>query len=121
MTWKVLVADDDPTVPLLAAAALAASDFVPSFADDGDAAVEIFGSERFDIALIDVEMPGLDGFEVCAAIRRARGEAFPLLLVSGRGDAEFLRRAAELSAATVAKPLDWGALPDLLRERLGAG
>jgi hypothetical protein len=44
------------------------------------------------MALLDVEMPGLDGMAVCAAIRQSHGDAFPVL-VTGRHDAEFLARA----------------------------
>ena len=68
-----------------------------------------------DIAVLDVEMPGLDGFDVCAAIRQARGDAFPLVLVTGRSDHEFFDRAVQLSASYIIKPVNWGSLADLLR------
>jgi len=118
--WRVLVADDDPTAGLLMRAALSADDFLPTVVERGDLALAAFRDAPFDIALLDVEMPGLDGFEVCAAIRQSHGPAFPVVLVSGRGDPDFLARAAALSAAVIAKPVNWASLADRLRALLSA-
>ncbi len=117
--WRILVADDDPTVGLLACAALAGSGFLPTVVDSGSAALAAFRCEAFDIALLDVEMPGMDGLEVGAAIRRLRGEAFPIVLVTGRDDGEFLQRARLLAATHIAKPVDWRTLPETLQQILG--
>lgn len=116
--WRVLVADDDPTVGLLTRAALAGPDFLPTVVDSGDAALALFDRELFDIALLDVEMPGLDGFAVAAAIRRQRGADFPVVLITGRRDAEFIVRAQALAADYIAKPVNWQSLPGLLRSLL---
>lgn len=119
--WRVLVADDDPTAGLLVRAALAGDDFVPTLVNNGHDALTAFQDAPFDMALLDVEMPGMDGFEVCAAIRRSHGEAFPVVLVTGHGDAAFFERAHQLSADYIAKPVDWQSLPGLLRSLLGTG
>lgn len=116
--WRVLAADDDPTSGLLMQAALGGSDFAVTVVADGSDALAEFRRSPFDIALLDVEMPGLDGFEVCAAIRQTHGAGFPVVLVSGRSDAEFLARAAQLSASHLAKPVNWAALATLLRAML---
>lgn len=115
--WRVLVADDDPTVALLARAALPAEDFLPTIVDNGDDAWLAFAGEKFDIALLDVEMPGRDGLAVAAAIRRRSGD-FPVVLMTGRQDAAFMAQAAALSAEHLAKPVDWAALPGFLLARL---
>lgn len=117
--WRILVADDDPTAALLFRAALAGDDFFIALTADGDDALAIFRRQAFDAALLDVEMPGLDGLEVCAAIRQSHGPAFPVFLITGRGDDAFLHRVRALAACYVAKPLDWAALPGMLREALG--
>lgn len=114
----MLVADDDPTAALLSRAALAGDDFLPTIVDRGDLALSAFQRESFDIALLDVEMPGLDGFEVCAAIRQSHGPAFPVVLVSGRSDPDFLVRALSLSAEVIVKPVNWASLAERLRSLL---
>lgn len=116
--WRVLAADDDPTARLLMQAALAGSDFVLTLADDGNDALAKFQALAFDLALLDVEMPGLDGFAVCAAIRQTHGAGFPVVLVTGRSDPQFLDRLHQLAAGHIAKPVDWTSLADQLRARL---
>lgn len=117
--WRILVADDDPTAALLFRAALSGEDFSIAVADNGGDALAMFRREAFDAALLDVEMPGLDGIEVCTAIRQSHGPAFPVFLITGRGDDAFLHRVRSLAARYVAKPVDWAALPGMLREALG--
>ncbi len=118
--WRVLIADDDPTARLLSRAALAGDDFLPTIVERGDLALSAFQHEPFDIVLLDVEMPGLDGFEVGVAIRQSHGPAFPVVLVTGRGDPEFMTQAKALSAAVIAKPVNWASLADKLRGLLAA-
>lgn len=118
--WRVLAADDDPTTRLLMQAALAGSDFVLTLADSGDDALAKFQTATFDLALLDVEMPGLDGFAVCAAIRQAHGSGFPVILLTGRSDPEFLERAGQLGSSHIAKPIDWTSLAGQLRSLLAA-
>src|SRR5574343_791685 len=116
--WRILIADDDPTAALLFRAALAGESFVLTLVDNGIDALAAFESQPFDLALLDVEMPGMDGIAVCAAIRQTRGEDFPVLLVTGRNDSAFLTQAMALSAGYIAKPLDWAALSGTLRALL---
>ncbi|NTV71192.1 MAG: response regulator [Azonexaceae bacterium] len=118
--WRVLAADDDPTARLLMQAALAGGDFVLTLAEDGSDALAKFQSAAFDLALLDVEMPGLDGFALCAAIRQTHGAGFPVILVTGRRDSLFLERLRQLSAGHIAKPIDWAALAGQLRSLLAA-
>lgn len=113
--WRILVADDDPTAALLFRAALSGEDFSIAVADNGGDALAMFRREAFDAALLDVEMPGLDGIEVCTAIRQSHGPAFPVFLVTGRGDDAFLHSVRSLAAHYVAKPVEWAALPGMLR------
>lgn len=117
--WRVLAADDDPTARLLMQAALG-GDFVVTLVADGNDALAAFQASAFDIVLLDVEMPGLDGFAVCAAIRRTHA-ALPVILVTGRSDPEFLEQTGRLAAAYLAKPIDWTSLAGHLRSMLAAG
>ena len=116
--WRILVADDDPTAALLFPAALAGGEFELTLVDNGLDALAALRCQAFDMGLLDVEMPGLDGMAVCAAIRQSHGDAFPVLLVTGRHDAEFLARAQSLAAEHLGKPVAWAALASMLRSRL---
>lgn len=115
---RLLVADDDPTVGLLMHAALAGDGFAVTVVDNGRAALECSVREHFDLVLLDVEMPELDGFEVAANIRRGAWPATPIVLVSSHGDAAFLARVAALSASYLAKPVAWPTLRQTLRNLL---
>lgn len=118
--WRVLVADDDPTVALLSRAALAGGDFAPTVVDNGSDALAEFQRQAFDIVLLDVEMPGLDGCEVAAAIRASHGKAIPIVLVTGRSDPAFVAQAQALAVDYIAKPVNWPSLAGLLHSLLGA-
>ncbi|MDP2880308.1 MAG: response regulator [Azonexus sp.] len=120
LPWRVLAAEDDPTAGLLMQAVLGGGDFVLTLVDNGNDALAEFQRASFDIALLDVEMPGRDGFEVCSAIRRTHGAGFPVVLVTGRNDPLFLEKARQLSAAYIAKPIDWTSLAGQLRSLLAA-
>lgn len=116
--WRVLVADDDPTVGILTQAALGSERFVVTAVASGEAALGALQRAGFDIALLDVEMGEPDGFAVCAALRRRFGPDFPVVLMTGRNDAECARRAAATGAALVIKPINWRALAGQLANRL---
>lgn len=116
--YRVLVADDDPTVALLMPVALAAPDFSVTVVDSGVAAVAEFKRTPFDIVLLDVEMPLMNGFEVAAALRCPPTAEVLIVLVTGRSDPLFFERAAALGAAYIAKPVDWSRLATELRKLL---
>lgn len=118
--WRVLIADDDPTVGLLARAALSGSAFLPTVVDTGSAALQALLADDFDIALLDVEMPEMDGVAVCRAVRAVRGRLFPMVLVTGRGDPAFVADAQGLGVEMLGKPLNWGGLAAYLQCRIRA-
>jgi len=65
----VLIADDDPTMRLLASSTLGNANFRVVLASDGQQALELFQQERPDLVLLDVDMPGLSGFAGFARCR----------------------------------------------------
>jgi DNA-binding response OmpR family regulator len=75
-------------------------------------------SPDFDVQLLDVEMPGLDGLSLAAELRRRHGTAVPIVLLTGREDDDFLARCHALSAIHFAKPVNWGELVARLRALL---
>ena len=116
--FSILVADDDPTVRLLMQATLAGEQFVLTLADNGHSALAEFRRTPFDIVLLDVEMPGMDGLAVGAAIRESQGAAVKLVLVSGHNDAAFLAQRDELGATHISKPVNWSAIKQNLLDLL---
>ena len=113
---RVLVADDDATVRLLTVAALEKHQFEVFVADDGAAAWTALQSSKFDLVLLDIEMPGLDGFSLCRKIRDELKSDVPVLLVTGHDDVTSIE-CAYVAGATdfIAKPINWPLLGHRLR------
>ena len=114
MSVRILFADDDPTMALLIQMALGNAGYAVTAVDNGRAALDAFLREPFDVVLLDVEMPEMDGFEVCAEIRRQACGTLPVILVTSHDDPAFCRRAAALKAHHVRKPVDWRSLLAML-------
>jgi len=93
---KVLVADDDTDLRELIAFTLAQASYLVIKANDGVAAVRLFTEESPDLVVLDINMPGLSGFQACEAIR-ARSRV-PVMMLTVRGEEEDLVRALELGA-----------------------
>ncbi|HUT24114.1 MAG TPA: ATP-binding protein [Sumerlaeia bacterium] len=88
---RVLVVDDDDGVRRLLSRQLTALGYACEAAEDGGAGLEALKGGGFDVALIDLQMPVMDGLELLAALQDAGVGAVPVVL-SGRGD---LSRAVE--------------------------
>ncbi|MBK9252338.1 MAG: response regulator [Proteobacteria bacterium] len=93
---KILVADDDPDLLDLVAYALGQAGYLVVKAGDGNAALSRFDSEAPDLVILDINMPGQSGFDVCAAIR-GRSSA-PVMMLTARGEEQDLVRALDLGA-----------------------
>jgi DNA-binding response OmpR family regulator len=93
---KVLIADDDRDLLGLIAFTLTQSSYLVVKAGDGPAAIRAFEEESPDIAVLDINMPGASGFQVCAAIRAK--SRIPIMMLTVRGEEEDLIRAVDLGA-----------------------
>lgn len=80
---KILIVEDDQTISKLIAASLSISGYesVPCF--DGNEAVHMVRNEEFDLILLDIMLPGLDGFQVMEKIRET---GTPVILLTAMGD-----------------------------------
>lgn len=105
----VLIVDDDFTMRMLMRACLEQSDFRVIEAEDGEPALAMFRQHRPDIVLLDVMMPHMDGFTVCARMRELPdGAHVPILLVTGLDDMDSINRAYDAGATDfVTKPIIW--------------
>ena len=92
----MLVADDDVELRELIAFTLSQAGYLVIKASDGSAAVRLFAEESPDLVVLDINMPGLSGFQACEAIR-ARSRV-PVMMLTVRGEEEDLVRALGLGA-----------------------
>ncbi len=118
----VLVVDDDAIVRIAAREYLEDAGFRVVAAADGAAGLECFARQEVDAVVLDIWMPGMNGFEVCERIRGAAdGDHVPILLVTGTGDVDSVNRAFHCGATDFsAKPLDFELLVHRIRYMLRA-
>jgi PAS domain S-box-containing protein len=118
----ILVVDDDEGQRLLAGASLRQGGFAVVEAGDGEQALAVFQREQPDIVLLDVVMPGLDGFAVCTALRQSPdGRYCPIVMVTGLDDVESIERAYQVGATDfITKPIQWLVLHHRVRYILRA-
>ncbi len=105
----VLVVDDDKMMRLLARQSLERAGFVVVEAADGTDALTAFDEHLPDVVLLDVQMPGMDGFETCRTLRESTtGRFTPVMMMTGLDDVESIEQAYEAGATDfINKPLNW--------------
>jgi two-component system alkaline phosphatase synthesis response regulator PhoP/two-component system response regulator ResD len=102
----ILIAEDEPNIASFAKMYLEAAGFRVDIAERGDDALERIEAERPDLLLLDLNLPGVDGFEVTRRIRQGGG-AMPILMLTARDDAVDKVVGLELGADDyVTKPFD---------------
>jgi DNA-binding NarL/FixJ family response regulator len=90
MTHTVLIVDDHPSFRASARALLEAEGFVViGEAEDGAAALEAVDALRPDIVVLDIQLPDMSGFDVCAALERRGGPPPDIILVSSRDVSDY--------------------------------
>ena len=118
MRLKVLVVDDDPTVRGVLTTLLGFDGVEISTADDGPSALAMAQRLRPDIVLLDVNLPGMDGFDVCRELKdRATGER--IVMLTGRSTSDDkLRGVAAGADAFLTKPFSPLELIETVRANL---
>jgi DNA-binding response OmpR family regulator len=81
---RILTVEDDERIRLAVKLALEDEGWLVDEADTGEQALARFGQEPADVVLIDIMLPGIDGFEVCRSIRRSSD--VPIVMVTARAD-----------------------------------
>jgi len=84
MDARILLVEDDPSIREVTAIGLRQAGFTVETADDGQAGLDRFRHEAFDLVLLDVMLPRLDGLEVCRAIRLE--STVPIVMLTARAD-----------------------------------
>jgi len=93
---KVLLVDDDPDLLAVTAFALQQAGFLVVKAGDGVAALESFEREQPDVAVLDINMPRMNGFELAARLRQR--SRIPMIMLTVRSEEDDVLRALGLGA-----------------------
>ena len=123
METRILLVEDDPSIREVTAIGLTAAGFSVTSAVDGVEALDRFRAEPFELVLLDVMLPRMDGYEVCRQIRRT--STVPVLMLTARADTMDVVVGLEAGADDyVRKPFE---VPELIARiraalrRAGAG
>lgn len=84
MSGHILIVDDDPNIRDVIGFAIEKAGFTPSYAEDGAAALDVALSRNFDLMVLDIGLPEMDGLEVCREIRKT--SELPILFLTARDD-----------------------------------
>ncbi|MEQ1717351.1 MAG: response regulator [Hyphomicrobium sp.] len=115
---RVLVADDDPVFVSIAEACLVQAGHDVHPVRDGGDALQALNSATYDVAIIDLSMPRIDGFRLIALIRSTPHlESLPIIVMSSRNDVAAVEEAFRLGAnAFETKPVNWTLFPVKMRQ-----
>ena len=127
---RALVVDDDDSTRFVLSRALAGLGFHVSAAPDGADVPDLVWQHRFDLLVVDLYMPGMNGFELLRQIRKLDPRLLPaprtsaavrVLVVSGEGNPASIANAKALGAdAYLVKPVDVDEFGDTVRQLLQA-
>ena len=118
----ILVVDDSLTMRMMNQMLLTRASYEVLVAASGEEALEIVADQTPDLVLLDVVMPGLSGFETCAAMRALPSMAqTPILMLTTRSEPENVEKGYAAGASDyLTKPIDNDEIFTKLREHLAA-
>ncbi len=114
----ILVVDDDSMNRILLSTSLKEEGYVVETAEDGQQALEILHNKSFDVVLLDLLMPKMNGFQVLEQMKvDSKLEHIPVIVISSEDDMESVIKCIEMGAVDhLPKPFE----PVLLKARIGA-
>ena len=119
---KVLVVDDDAEIRSMVSVVLEAAGHEVAIAEDGDAAIKKIKRVRYDLVLLDIMMPEVDGYGVLDEVRAMPSrEDLPIVVLTARHDPDGLAREVASGATDhLAKPFLLSELEDVIERALSA-
>ncbi|HEY4777008.1 MAG TPA: response regulator [Candidatus Acidoferrales bacterium] len=115
---RILVADDDRTTRLLLSETLRAQKYTIVCVEDGAAALKKMNGGKFDLVLLDIWMPKMNGLEVLKKLRNAKKRPKVIVMTSDDAPETLLSAIREEAYQYVSKPVEPRALVSLVRETL---
>ena len=116
---EILVVDDDPITCKTVSRVLTETGYQVRTASNGIMALNETEKKRPDLILLDVMMPGLDGFETCRALRKITGKNLPIIMLTGLSDIDSVDQGFNAGATDfMTKPLNWALLGQRIRYAL---
>lgn len=117
----IVHADDEPDIRLLIQAALGPMGMTVLSARDGQEGLDLIVKEKPDLVLLDIRMPGLDGFQVCSVLRNhPEHKDTPILMLTALSQVKDIERGAAVGATGyIIKPIDVAKLRHKVIELLG--
>jgi two-component system sensor histidine kinase/response regulator len=105
---KILLVDDNPKNIQVLANTLSKKEYEIEFAENGEEAIELIKDEPFDLILMDVMMPVMDGFEACKRIKAISDRAdIPVIFLTAKTEAESISKGFEVGGVDyVTKPFN---------------
>jgi DNA-binding response OmpR family regulator len=119
---SILAVDDDPIQREFSVVYLASETATVTTAGSAEEGLALLAARRFDIALVDVDMPGINGIEMVRRIRaNAALSAMPVMVITGREDMASIDAAFDAGATSfMVKPVNWRLLAHQLKFLLRA-
>ena len=115
---RILIAEDEPRIASFLEKGLQANGFTTTVTDDGRDALDLADSDDFDLLILDVGLPGRDGFSVLRDLR-ARGRRLPVVILTARDSVEDTVAGLEGGADDyISKPFRFEELLARVRARL---
>lgn len=114
---RVLVVDDDPEVVKVIRIYLKTAGLEANIASSGKEAIKAIDEMEVDAVILDLHMPGMDGFEVCKWIRVDKGNrTIPIIAITGYTSEEKKKKILASGAdAYLTKPIDMSKMVELVR------
>ena len=107
---RVLIIEDDAKIGRILMRGLGIKDIDVTLAEDGLAGRDAWATGQFDLVLLDLMLPGIDGISLCAE-RRAAGDTTPVILLTARGEDEARERGMAAGATDyITKPFAYADL-----------
>lgn len=118
---RLLMVEDNPVNQMLALKQLTRMGHDVSMAENGQQALDILAEQRFDLILMDMQMPVMDGLEATRQLR-AKGEMLPILAMTANASLEDRQRCLDVGMqAVITKPVKAAVLRDTIQHYLLAG
>jgi two-component system, OmpR family, alkaline phosphatase synthesis response regulator PhoP len=118
---KVLLAEDEPDIQLITRLALEDAGCSVVAVSDGQAALDSASAQPFDVVLLDIMMPRIDGFTACARLHAdPQTRDLPVIFLTAKSQEPEVQRGLEIGArGYIVKPFDVFSLVDRINDILG--